>query len=289
MTQRTSGERVEYRSEHQTTESPEVVRPARRTVGVVIPTLNASRTISRCIESIRAQTHPVSETVIVDSFSTDSTVALAKASARVISENCGMAQARLIGARHLKTDLVLNLDSDQLLFPDTIERCLETDTQVVALGETSIGSGLVAFVNRIDRDVVETEWQSNLDPLSGPVRPRLYERQLLTRALEAIPDALMRMKPAPYSEDSLIYLNTGVSARQVGYVPRALVHVEEASLTRYARKWFRYGTTAKVYRGTQFDRLVWHRGRRAALGGRRLLTMPALVLKGVPFFLGYSI
>src|SRR5687768_3411679 len=42
-------------------------------VSVVVPTRNSQRTIERCLRSIREQSYPAIELVVVDNFSTDDT------------------------------------------------------------------------------------------------------------------------------------------------------------------------------------------------------------------------
>lgn len=263
--------------------------PKLPTVGVVVPTLNSERTLQCCLDSVRNQSLSADDVVIVDAFSSDATVDVARRFGRVIRRDCGIAGARLVGAKAVASDLVLNLDSDQVLAFNAIEEAVRTGRPAVALGETSSGKGLVAAANKWDRDQVEHDWQSNMDPLSGPIRPRLYERKLLISALERIPDSLRDLKPAPYSEDSLIFLNSGLKPEAVGYVPRAITHLENHSILKYASKWFNYGRSARVYRGTEFEALVWRRGRRVLSPSGRIRTYPALVLKGVPFFLGYHL
>jgi len=48
------------------------------TVSVIVPTKNSATTLRRCLSSIRAQTHPNIEIVVVDNFSSDATGEIAK-------------------------------------------------------------------------------------------------------------------------------------------------------------------------------------------------------------------
>jgi len=52
--------------------------PEHPLVSVIIPTKNSGRTIRPCLESVRAQTYRNFEIVVVDNFSSDSTVRIAK-------------------------------------------------------------------------------------------------------------------------------------------------------------------------------------------------------------------
>ncbi len=91
-------------------------------ISVVIPAWNAGRTISQCLDAISAQSSPPLETIVVDDFSSDNTVVLARAGgAKVLclAENVGPAAARNLGASAAKGDIVVFLDAD-VLIPDNL-------------------------------------------------------------------------------------------------------------------------------------------------------------------------
>ena len=46
-------------------------------VSVIVPTKNSQATLGACLHSIKAQTYPHIELIVVDNFSTDGTLALA--------------------------------------------------------------------------------------------------------------------------------------------------------------------------------------------------------------------
>jgi glycosyltransferase involved in cell wall biosynthesis len=86
-------------------------------VSVVIPCLNASGTIERLVDSLRAQQLPADvelEIVVVDNGSTDGTVELMhRLPVRVIEESkCGPAAARNAGVREAYGDIIVFLDAD---------------------------------------------------------------------------------------------------------------------------------------------------------------------------------
>jgi len=47
-------------------------------ISVIIPTKNSEQTLRECLSSVRAQTYRNFEIIVVENFSSDSTVALAK-------------------------------------------------------------------------------------------------------------------------------------------------------------------------------------------------------------------
>jgi len=47
-------------------------------VSITIPTKNAEKTLGLCLEAVKNQTYPNIETIVIDSYSTDKTLDIAK-------------------------------------------------------------------------------------------------------------------------------------------------------------------------------------------------------------------
>jgi glycosyltransferase involved in cell wall biosynthesis len=261
----------------------------RPTVGVVIPTLNSSATIAACLVSVREQSYPVSDIVVVDGLSSDGTPEIARKFARVLELDAGGTQARFVGAKTVGTDLVLSLDSDQVIARSAIESAIATGCRVVAFGETCEGPGLVAKINGVDFRLINRHWSTNIGMIGGPIRPRLYPTSMFLRGLGAIPERIRRTRPSPFSEDTLIFVGSGAAVSEVGYVPTSIKHIESLSLWAYALKWYRYGKSARPYRQTQYEYLPRVRGSRRGMGFHRVGTFPALITRGIPFLIGYGL
>lgn len=104
---------------------------SRPLVSVVVPSYNAARTLDETLRSVRGQTHPVLDIVVVDDGSTDATAAIAEAHAAADSrvrlirqENGGVAAARNTGWRAARSDFIALIDSDDLWAPTMIEKLL---------------------------------------------------------------------------------------------------------------------------------------------------------------------
>jgi len=93
---------------------------------VVIPAFDAAATLARAIESVRGQSWPVHEIIVVDDGSTDATAAVARRfgeAVRLIEQpNRGVAAARNAGAAAATGDWLAFLDADDWYAPDRIER-----------------------------------------------------------------------------------------------------------------------------------------------------------------------
>ena len=102
-------------------------------VSILIPAYNAEKWIAESLQSAIAQTWPRKETIVVDDGSTDRTAEVARRFAskevKVVSTaNRGLSAAVNYGFSLCQGNYIQELDSDDLLSPDKIER------QLAALG-----------------------------------------------------------------------------------------------------------------------------------------------------------
>lgn len=105
---------------------------------MLIPAYNEAGSIAATIASLRAQTAPIAEILVIDDASTDETSELAESlGVRVVSppRNTGSkAGAQNFGLQFVSTEFTMALDADTTLAPDAIEKLLPAfeDTQVAA-------------------------------------------------------------------------------------------------------------------------------------------------------------
>jgi hypothetical protein len=91
---------------------------------VVIPAFNAAATLARAIESVRAQSWPAHEIIVVNDGSTDATAEIAAGfdGVRLIRQkNSGVSVARNAGAAAASGDWLAFLDADDWYAPDRIK------------------------------------------------------------------------------------------------------------------------------------------------------------------------
>ena len=97
---------------------------------MLIPHFNQAGVLGECVESVRAQTYPAIETIVVDDASTESDAqALLDELGRAedvtvlrLADNGGPSKARNAGLEHCGGRYVFPLDSDNVLLPDAVER-----------------------------------------------------------------------------------------------------------------------------------------------------------------------
>ena len=97
--------------------------PDRAPISVIIPAYNGEAFIAETIQSVRAQTLPVSEIIVVDDASSDDTgkVAAALGVTVIRQQNTGVSGARNAGIRVAKQPWVCMIDQDDLWELEKIE------------------------------------------------------------------------------------------------------------------------------------------------------------------------
>ena len=121
-------------------------------VSVIIPALNASATLGRALDSVRAQTYSHWEAIIIDDGSSDDTVALVERRGdprcRVIRRftRGGPSRARNDGIAAAKGALIALLDADDEWLPEKLAR------QVAALARHPAASLVVCDMYAIHED-----------------------------------------------------------------------------------------------------------------------------------------
>lgn len=101
-------------------------------ISIIIPAYNVEKYISRCVDSILAQTIRDWELLLIDDGSSDQTGAICDRYAasdgriRVFhQENSGVSAARNFGIEHSDGEYLIFLDSDDWTEPDMLEKLLE--------------------------------------------------------------------------------------------------------------------------------------------------------------------
>ena len=97
-------------------------------VSTIIPVYNDPKRLKKCLEAVTRSNFENFECLVVDDNSSEDTVSVAKQfPVKVIelSENNGPAHARNYGAKASSADILFFIDSDVLIFPDTISKIMQ--------------------------------------------------------------------------------------------------------------------------------------------------------------------
>ena len=139
--------------------APVPLRPRRPTpsVAVIVPVFEMGALLDETLASVRAQTRPPEEVIVVDDGSTgaETMAALARAErggARVIRQsNQGLGAARNTGIQASRSTCVLPLDSDDLLAPGFLARAVGAWE---VGGERSVVTSLVSWFVRDPEEII---------------------------------------------------------------------------------------------------------------------------------------
>jgi glycosyltransferase involved in cell wall biosynthesis len=212
-------------------------------VTVVVPTLNTERTLARCLTSIRAQTYPQVELVVVDNCSTDATTVIACEHADVVT-TCGPERSaqRNYGWRIGCGEYVIFIDADMVLADSIVAEVVDAfraDPELGALviPELAFGEGFLARCRALEK--------------------RLYLGDSRVEAARAFPRRVLD-EVGGYEEDITGFEDWELPDRiraagyQVGRVPSFIMHDEgRIGLRRAFRKKRYYGHWLPRYRKVQ--------------------------------------
>jgi glycosyltransferase involved in cell wall biosynthesis len=122
-------------------------------VSVIVTTRNSARTLDACLRSIRGQTYPQIELVVVDNGSSDETGSIARSYAdRVLDAGPERSAQRNAGVAASSGESLLIVDSDMVLDRDVVGACVACAADAVAIPEDSFGSGFWARCRSFERN-----------------------------------------------------------------------------------------------------------------------------------------
>ncbi|MHA1594743.1 MAG: glycosyltransferase family 2 protein [Candidatus Baldrarchaeia archaeon] len=265
-------------------------------VSIVIPTYNSEKTLPLCLKTIKNQClDHISknvEIIVVDSFSRDRTVEIAKKyGARVIQTHGGLLWARYIGHLYAKGAIELLLDSDQLLHPTAIKRGVKMiikGCDMIIFEETSYKPRtLIQWLFYIDRKYAHNI--KDLHPIHGVLLARMYKYEILDNAFKNIKRKLpQRIMYKIVSQDhAIIYYEAWKYANKLGILRDAIYHIEPFTLTQVIKKFYRYGKTefslSKFYPELSKGKKT---PRKIGIKPESWLSLTLWIIKAVPYTVG---
>jgi len=125
-------------------------------ISVIIPTYNSSRTLSKCLDSVKHQSVPPQEILVVDRFSVDGTPRIGKVNGvSIIQADVNRSVARNIGLHRASSEGVLFIDADMILPLDLLQECESAleERDAVLIPEVSVGFGYWARCKSLERQL----------------------------------------------------------------------------------------------------------------------------------------
>jgi len=221
---------------------------AKTLVSVTVPTYNSEEVITSCLASVKTQSYPNIETLVIDSFSTDRTREIAaNYGATVITYPGRLLGARYQGLLHSHGEHVLLLDSDQVLEATAVERAISTMDRYDMLVLEELSYQPKSWLQRLfwaDRQLIHKYIdEKSLDPFEGTLLPRFFRRKVLLQAFDAIPPELIPV--VIHHDHAILYLEARKITPRVGILPVAVYHREPSSFITAWKRNFRYGRSLK--------------------------------------------
>ena len=242
-------------------------------VSVIIPTYNSAKTLWICLGSIENQTYDDLEVIVVDNFSKDGTVEIAKSyGAKVIELRGERAKAKNVGLRFSKGEYVLFIDSDMELTPTVVEECvekIESDPKIggIIIPEHSVGKSFWVKVRDFER-----RFYANT-----PIESARFFRKDLVLSVGGFDESVVFFEESTLAQ-KVEKLGYRVDVRIESVI---LHHETDFSLLKWLRKKYYYGMTAWRYKArydysTKQTSLTYRFG--LFLKNGRFYTKPSLAL-----------
>lgn len=124
------------------------------TVSVIVPTKNAARTLTKCLESLVAQHHVIKEMIVVDNNSSDATPQITERhGALLVRYGPERAFQKNAGVQAATGEYVVFIDADMTLAPTVLEECLAVAGPrcAIIIPEESFGANLWARAKVLER------------------------------------------------------------------------------------------------------------------------------------------
>jgi glycosyltransferase involved in cell wall biosynthesis len=228
-----------------------VVAPS---ISILVPAYDAAQTLASALQSVQRQSETDWECIVVDDGSSDGTPDIAATFARrdgrvrVVSRgHCGIVAALQAGIEECRAPLVARFDADDLMSRRRLE------LQRVALAQSPELAGVGCHVRLFPRAKLR-EGRLGYERWLGSVcTPEQLQREAFVECPVAHPTLLLRRsvllefgyRDRGWPEDYDLLLRILGSGRQIGVVPRRLLHWRDGA-ARLSRTSERYSIPAFV-------------------------------------------
>lgn len=203
-------------------------------VSVIIAVYNAEKTLQRLLDSLRAQTMPEFEVLLIDDGSTDNTgsicdryEALDKRFKVFHKQNEGIGKTRQLGIEHAIGDYTIHADADDWVEPDYLELLYD---EAVRSGADMV---LCDMIEENGKESVILKQQPTSFDRDGFLNDLFYRLQggpcnkLLKRSVY-LEHNIRYDENLNYGEDKVFNLKLVMSGITVSYIPMALYHYDMA-------------------------------------------------------------
>jgi glycosyltransferase involved in cell wall biosynthesis len=208
-------------------------------VSVVIPTFNSERFLEKCLCSVKKQSYPNVEVIVVDNYSTDKTREIARKYADLVLLKGSERSVQVnFGVRHGRGKFVYRVDSDSVAEPnvvgEAVKKCELEGFDAVCVHNTSDPSvSFWARVRKLERDCYADD---ELNVASRFLKKDVFEK------IGGFNESLVA------AEDYDLHNRLLKNRIRIGYIKSKEIHIgEPRNLLEVAKKQYYYGKTVKRY------------------------------------------
>ena len=201
-------------------------------ISVIVPVYNVEKYIARCLQSVKAQTFPDYECLVINDGTKDSSMAVAREVIgkdphfRIIEkENGGYGSVQERGIAESRGDFLMICDSDDWLSPECLEKAYNeqkrTDADIVISGRYEVtADGTTSYDPMFPEEFQEARIYRSSDLLlAGEIVPaphgKLFRKELLKD---------LRFAHRVSYTDCELYLLALAQAKTVSYIPDPLAY-----------------------------------------------------------------
>jgi glycosyltransferase involved in cell wall biosynthesis len=265
-------------------------------VSVTIPSRNSEKFLDKCLEAINLQTYKNIEIIIVDGNSKDKTKQIAEKYNvnEFINYEYALLGARFEGVKKSKGDLILLLDSDQILEDSAIERAvkqMEKYDGLILEEKVYNNKTFIEKLFKLDRELVHKV--KDFSPYTGVMLPRFYKKNVLESAFNNIPKDLLRNVGG--QDHAIIYFEVWNKTQRIGFLENAVFHIEPSDFKTMWKKFYRWGYTSTSAHHGKYEEMLRKKERfRKGLFQKdnikeSFASILLLLIKGIPYKLGYLV
>ncbi len=266
-------------------------------VSIIIPTLNSESALKQCLESVKKQTYPCIETIIVDSFSKDNTLKIAKEyDCKIVKTKWKLLGARYLGFEKSKGEIILYLDSDQILkTSNAILRAVKMADNYDMIVMEEFGYKPTTLMQKLadqDRRLIQSLRKEQLNPVRGVMIPRIFWKNILKETFKRID--IKKLHDVVIFDDAIIYYEACKISKKVGFLDNAVYHNDPKGISDVFKHNYKYGATAKqfykknLYTGLVTQKVKLRSGSLHSKSFKMVLSSHILLsLKGISYITGY--
>lgn len=117
-----------------------MLRTSNKTVSIVIPCYLYANYLKECVDSVRAQTYPIHEIIVVSDGSPDNTVEVCRELGVTcyVKQNGGLSSARNFGIERAIGEYIMCLDADDKLVPGGVEEHVKLMTDDMTIAQCAL-------------------------------------------------------------------------------------------------------------------------------------------------------